>query len=83
MGDTEESDYVAQGDTEELYYVGTQESDSVALLSLLHFSLEAVPSLLIAWERLICLNQAALGLVCHLRHLTTLPPPPRWSPRGH
>ena len=34
MGDTEESDYVAQGDTEELYYVGTQESDSLALLSL-------------------------------------------------
>ena len=81
MGDTEESDYAAWGT---LPVVTGPSSPTPWPFSLWDcFSLEAVLSLLIAWEPLMHLNQAALGLACHLRHLLALPPSPRWSPRGH
>ena len=40
------------------------------------FSSEAVQSFLMAWEPLMRLNQAALGIAGRVCHITALPPPP-------
>ena len=77
--DTVESDYVASWTlwSQTLWHGDTSWSGR-SLFSTLRpfspwppFSLEAVPSLLMAWEPLICLNQAAPGLACHLCHPTS------------